>query len=65
MQVKICYTNKACNETENSHWRVENEIPFFLLHHFEMQQSRYIYANLIHVYAIIKRINLLYISMLC
>lgn len=61
MQVKICYTNKACNETENSHWRVENEIPFFLLHHFEMQQSRYIYANLIHVYAIIKRINLLYI----
>lgn len=61
MQVKICYTNKACNETETVTEGLKMKYLFFLLHHFEVQQSRYIYANLIHVYAIIKRINLLYI----
>lgn len=62
MQVKICYTNKACSETVTEGLKMKY---LFFLHHFEMQQSRYIYAKMIHVYAIIKRVNLLYISMLC
>lgn len=62
MQVKICYTNKACSETVTEGLKMKY---LFFTSSFRNATIKIHICENDHVYAIIKRVNLLYISMLC